>query len=129
MSLGDREREIAQTRERLNSTIDRIQDKLTVSGIVDEVLGSKRLPAFDARYEKVLDAVRRNPLPVLVIAAGLGFVLNRMARRERLARGLRDPALADLPVLNTGRARVYDSDTPAVDAEIGALDGRHGARS
>lgn len=108
-SLARKEAEIAATRERLAGTIDRIQDKLTVTGIIDEVLGSTAAPRFDSAYDKALGVVRRNPIPVLIVAAGLGIVLQRMGRRQREARlRLLEGRAVEVPVVADAPATTYD---------------------
>lgn len=122
-SLKQIEGDIAETRNRLAGTIGRIQDKLTVSGIVDEVMGSGAVPGFDTAFDKTLDIVRRNPIPVLIVAAGLGFMLNRIARREARARALLvDQTMIDVPVLSTGQARIYDPDRPTAHPSARSLE-------
>ena len=64
------EREIEESRARLDTTIDQIQGRLSVPNLVDEMLGNaRRVPALATTYDSALDAVRRNPVPVLLIAA------------------------------------------------------------
>ncbi|MEA1830548.1 DUF3618 domain-containing protein [Methylobacterium durans] len=113
--MNELEREIEESRARLDTTIDRIQNRLSPSSLVDEMLGSARKTPLNGVYEGALDAVRRNPVPVMLIAAGLGWLLFRMqddaARSGRLRRARR--SAERVPVLNTGAARVYDPDLPA----------------
>ncbi|GJE30041.1 hypothetical protein LDDCCGHA_0204 [Methylobacterium oxalidis] len=114
-SMNELEREIEESRARLDTTIDRIQNRLSPASLVDEMLGSARRTPLNGVYEGALDAVRRNPVPVMLIAAGIGWLLFRMqddaSRSARLRRARRS---ADrVPVLNTGAARVYDPDLPA----------------
>ena len=109
--MNEMERDIEESRARLDETIDRIQGRLSVSSLVDEMLGNaRRAPAISGAYDGALHAVRRNPVPVLLIAAGVGWLMHRMsqdAERRRLQ------ASAELvPVLNTGAARIYDPDLP-----------------
>ncbi len=60
---------------RLDDTIDRIQGRLSVPNLVDEMLGNaRRVPALNTTYDSALEAVRRNPVPVLLIAAGVGLL-------------------------------------------------------
>ncbi|AWN39290.1 DUF3618 domain-containing protein [Methylobacterium durans] len=110
--MNELEREIEESRARLDTTIDRIQNRLSPSSLVDEMLGSARKTPLNGVYEGALDAVRRNPVPVMLIAAGLGWLLFRMqddaARSGRLRRARR--SAERVPVLNTGAARVYDPD-------------------
>jgi len=117
-SITELERDIEESRARLDHTIVRLQDRLSVSGIVDDMLGSARGQVrLNEAYDNVLTVIRQNPIPVILIATGVGLLLHSMARGPR-GSGVRQPALrtvtpyeADVPVLSTGNARVYDPDT------------------
>lgn len=115
-SIQELERDIEESRARLDVTIDRIQDRLSVSGIVDEVVGSVRDTQFGAVVDTALSIIRRNPVPVLLVAAGVGWLLHRANQearyRPRSWNAARAAALEQesIPVLNTGNARVYDPD-------------------
>lgn len=85
-SVNELEAEVAATRNRLNTTIDRIQDKLTVSGIVDEFMGQAGVPRMASGHDFVFGLLRRHPVPVMVAAAGIGVLLYRMSKRERAHR-------------------------------------------
>ena len=106
------EREIEESRARLDVTIDRIQDRLSVSGIVDDLVGTVRESQFGPALDTALDVVRRNPLPALLIAAGVGWLALRVAQETRAPRARFEgaPSGGDIPVLNTGQARIYDPD-------------------
>jgi len=117
-SIQQLEREIEESRARLDITIDRIQDRLSVSGIVDEVVGSVRATEFGSVVDTALSIIRRNPVPVLLVAAGVGWLLHRAsqenrerARHRNAVTVLEEPSI---PVLNTGNARVYDPDVPSL---------------
>jgi len=113
-SISDLEQDIEQTRARLDRTIDRIQDRLSPASIVDEMLGTVRHSPASGLYDGALAAVRRNPVPVMLIVAGVGWLIHRMAQeaeRKRHIQAAVDGAEA-VPVLNTGTARVYDPDRP-----------------
>lgn len=88
------EREIAATRARLNGRIDEIQSRLTVSGIVDEVMGQSGVPRLASGQHFVADLLRKNPVPVMLAAAAVGFLVYRMNKRAAPApaadRGGRD---------------------------------------
>jgi hypothetical protein len=113
-SLNELEKDIEASRARLDQTIDQIQERLSVSSIVDEMLGNARQTPLSGVYDGALAAVRRNPVPVLLIAAGVGWLLHRMSKdgattsENRRIRRLVD----DLPVVKTGADRVYDPDLP-----------------
>lgn len=122
--LASREAEIAQTRNRLSGTIDRIQDKLTVSGMIDEVLGTAAVPQFDRAYGNALAIVRRNPIPVLVVAAGIGWLLNRLGQRQAEKRlKLVEAEAVEVAAVNDGRARIYDPDRPTDHPTAGFNEG------
>ena len=116
------ERDIEASRARLDSTIDQIQDRLSVSGIVDEVMGSVRRTEFGSVFDNMADVIRRNPVPVMLIAVGAGWLIHRMSQDRRRPHILRARAIEEesIPVLNTGQARIYDPDTsprhPSPDA-------------
>jgi hypothetical protein len=110
-SMTDLEKEIEASRARLDDTIDQIQGKLSVPNIVDEMLGNaRRTPALSGVYDGALEAVRRNPVPVLLIAAGVGLLFNRMARDSERRRT--QVSAERVATLNTGAARGYDPDLP-----------------
>lgn len=115
--MNELEREIEESRARLDRTIDRIQDKLSVPSLVDEVLGSARRTPLSEVYDAAVETVRRNPVPVLLIAAGVGWLMKRTA--DRTARGLEasrfartSRAAGEVATLNDGAARTYDPDRP-----------------
>ena len=120
-SMNEMERDIEESRARLDETIDRIQDRLSVSSLVDEMLGNaRRAPAVSGAYDGALEAVRRNPVPVLLIAAGVGWLLHLMSQD---ATRRRTQASAErVPVLNDGAARVYDPDLPTRQPKPSLMD-------
>lgn len=112
-SLNDLEKDIEASRARLDQTIDRIQDRLSVPSIVDDMLGNVRRTPLSGAYDGALDAIRRNPVPVLLIAAGIGWLLHRTGKdRQTLTkRPVIDPNGA-LPVTPGVAAKAYDPDQP-----------------
>lgn len=88
-SLQDLEKDIEQSRAQLDRTIDQLQNKMTVSGVVDDMLGTARASQYGPVYDRVLETVRKNPVPVMLIAMGLGLLAYRLTsppRRRRPAR-------------------------------------------
>jgi len=124
------EREIEETRARLDLTIDRLQDKLSISGVVDDLLGTARAKGFDTTFDRALAVIRRNPVPVMLVAAGIGWLLHRASRAPAprpngYARAAAMAAAMEergVPVINTGRARVYDPDADPVHPNRDAAD-------
>jgi hypothetical protein len=106
--IKELERDIEQARARLDLTIDRLQDKLSVSGIVDDVIGVVRAN-HGSTFDHAMAVIRRNPVPVMLVAAGLGWLMLRMTS-EPPRRAARAPLAADeeRPVLDAGPARVYE---------------------
>lgn len=88
-SLQDIERDIEQSRAKLDLTIDRLQDKMTVSGVVDDMLGTARSGPYAPLFDNVLETVKRNPVPVMLIVAGLGLLAHRLTRPTRTQRPVR----------------------------------------
>ncbi len=82
-SLQDLEKDIEQSRAQLDRTIDQLQNKMTVSGVVDDMLGTARTSQYGPLYDRVLETVRSNPVPVMLIAAGLGLLAYRLGRPAR----------------------------------------------
>lgn len=111
-SISDLEHDIEETRARLDQTIDRIQDRLTPASILDEMLGTVRQSPMNGLYDGALAAVRRNPVPVMLIAAGVGWLLHRVSEDARRRRHLEETARSAeaVPVRNDGAARIYDPD-------------------
>lgn len=139
--LNELERDIERSRERLDLTINRLQDKLSVSGVVDDMLGTMRANQYGDIYDTALDVLRRNPVPVMLAAAGIGWLIYRMgndaARRRRVERFERERLAAarlgmegvdysdagyeipDLPAADTARARIYEPASPLPSAQDG----------
>ncbi|HEX2509260.1 MAG TPA: DUF3618 domain-containing protein [Microvirga sp.] len=111
--IRDLERDIEQTRARLDLTIDRLQDKLSMSGIVDDVLGTMRGNRYGSIYDHALDVIKRNPVPVMLVAAGVGWLIYRMgpnARQDGTTRLPYDDA--EMPVIDRHRPRAYRPAVP-----------------
>ncbi|GLS42274.1 DUF3618 domain-containing protein [Methylobacterium brachythecii] len=111
-SLSDLEKDIEASRARLDQTIDRIQDRLSPVNLVDEMLGSARQTPLNGIYDDALAVVRRNPLPVLLIAAGVGMLVKKLAQGPR-APVVRRPLTGRIdPAPSAGAERGYDPDQP-----------------
>jgi hypothetical protein len=110
------ERDIEESRARLDLTIDRLQDKLSVSGIVDDMLGTVRANRYASVFDQTLDAIRRNPVPVLLVTAGLGWLIYRMGQDSSRTRAVRPLPYGErrVPVRTGGPARTYDPDATSL---------------
>ncbi|KMO15361.1 DUF3618 domain-containing protein [Methylobacterium platani] len=113
-SINELEHDIEETRARLDRTIDQIQGRLSPASLVDEMLGTVRQSPASGLYDGALAAVRRNPVPVMLIVAGVGWLVHRVARESQRRQHLEATmnGAEAVPVLNTGAARVYDPDRP-----------------
>lgn len=120
-SVAELEAEVAATRERLNGTIDQIQDKLTVSGMVDEFMGQAGVPRMESGHDFVLGLLRRHPVPVMIVAAGVGFLLYRMNKRAERVRLLASE-YEGAPAITSGEARRYDADRDLVVGDPDLID-------
>ncbi|GEP00297.1 DUF3618 domain-containing protein [Methylobacterium haplocladii] len=108
-SLSDLEKDIEASRARLDETIDRIQNRLSPVNLVDEMLGSARSTPLNSVYDDALAVVRRNPLPVLLIVAGVGMLMKKLAQGPRVA-AVRPVPVEPAP--GVGVERAYDPDQP-----------------
>jgi hypothetical protein len=118
-TIRDLERDIEESRARLDLTIDRIQGKLSASGVVDDVLGQVRRSGYGGAVDRTLVAIRNNPVPVLLVVAGIGWLLHRASRqpagatrRARVYDTAGDTAGEGVPVVRTRIDPVYDPDNP-----------------
>lgn len=138
--IRELERDIEESRARLDLTIERLQGRLSVSGVMDDMLGSMRQkPGFSSIYDNALDVVRKNPVPVMLVAAGVGWLVHRLTveastprvvppRRRSTVSPVREdgvdaPAMTT-PVMNTGQAHVYDPDTSPLHPTQDTLESR-----
>ena len=128
--IQDLERDIEATRARLDLTIDQLQGRLSMSGIVDDVLGTMRAKGYDSALDHTLAVLKRNPVPVMLVAAGIGWLLYRMGR-EPTRRGAAGVAYSydepDVPVLNDTGARVYNPQDAALHPLPDTFDSPQGA--
>ncbi|GEP08802.1 DUF3618 domain-containing protein [Methylobacterium gnaphalii] len=111
-SLSDLEKDIEASRARLDQTIDRIQDRLSPVNLVDDMLGSARQTSLNGVYDDALAVVRRNPLPVLLIAAGVGMLMKKLAQGQRAPASRRPLTDRIDPAPGAGAERAYDPDQP-----------------
>lgn len=80
MNSRELEREVERTRASLDLTIDRLQHRLSPFGLMDETLGLLRSKRFNRSGDAMMSAMRRDPLPALLIAAGVGLLIYRASR-------------------------------------------------
>ena len=93
MRTRELESEIADTREELSETVEALQEKLRPSNIVAESTQAVKTAATErARYmvdsasrmaEDFVEGTRQNPLPALMIGAGVAWLLIDRSRNGR----------------------------------------------
>lgn len=128
-SLQELEREIEESRAKLDLTIDRLQDKMTVSGVVDDVLGTARTGRYAPIFDDFLSTLRRNPVPVMLMAAGLGMLVYRLGQRPR---GMRRPsrmALEQDMFPEPEEPRFYGSGASPLEPPLETFEHRRGTSS
>ena len=93
------EREIENTRSEMDRTLDEIGDRLHPRHLVDEVLdlfrssdGERSAFATEARRsgKQTLRKIRRNPIPALLVGAGIAYLMMDDEPDEPRQRGRRD---------------------------------------
>jgi len=118
-NLQEMEKDIELSRAQLDRTIDRLQDKMSVSGVVDDMLGTARNSQYGPVYERVLDTVRRNPVPVMLIAMGVGLLAYRLGRstvprRTRLIAADEDLITEEHLLMEMEDSRLYGSNAASL---------------
>jgi hypothetical protein len=121
--MKDLERDIEETRARLDLTIDRLQDKLSVSGVVDDLVGSMRTNGYGPAYDRVLDTIRRNPIPVMLVAAGVGWLIYRMGNQPARSHAAMPLPYDEpyAPALRPREPRVYEPQLDLVEPDVAPL--------
>ncbi len=70
--------------------------------------GRSRSFQLGSMFQRALDTARRNPALVLLAASGAGSLLYLMTKNRRTYPYSAEAE--DIPILNTGQARIYDPD-------------------
>lgn len=81
--IDEIEADVARARERLEKTLQRIEHKLSASGMVDDALASLRRTRHGDVVDRAMGALRDNPVPVLAVMAGIGWLIGRAGSGER----------------------------------------------
>lgn len=81
--IDEIEADVARSRERLEKTLQRIEHKLSASGMVDDALASLRRTRHGDVVDRAMGALRDNPVPVLAVMAGIGWLFGRTRSGER----------------------------------------------
>ena len=89
-------------------------------------VGWPRDSHFGAAVENALRVARRHPFAVALIAAGAGWLAHGMSRRRTRGSSWRRRMgeAEEIPVLNTGQARIYDPDASPLHPTQDSLESR-----
>jgi len=93
-SIEELQSDIEKSRAKLDLTLDQLEGKMTVSGVVDDLLGTARTGKMAPAFDHVLDALRSNPVPVLLLAAGAALLLHRLRPKPSASYPARSPRVA-----------------------------------
>ena len=113
-TVNEIEREIEAGRARLDGVLNQLQDRLHPVAFIEDVLGTaRRSGAAGDLYDRSLDTIRRHPIPVLLICAGVSMLLARTKRSEKVSpsRLPTTSAQGDGRLRRGRRARVYQGPT------------------
>ncbi|MGO4573179.1 DUF3618 domain-containing protein [Microvirga sp. 2TAF3] len=124
-SIEELEREIEQSRAKLDLTIDQLQDKLSISGVIDDVLGTARNGRYAPVFDNVLTTIRRNPVPVMLVAAGIGLFLHRLGRTPKARTHTRLMTDEDIPAYPE-EPRLYEPGASTLQSPQDVMERRRG---
>src|ERR1700712_5768257 len=110
--LGD---EGEASRSKLDQTTNSLQSRLNVSGVTANLMNPEwRARTLHGNTDRFVGTARANPLPVLLILGGLGFlvydVVRRAAETRRLAQMPANPPLpnTDSALAENSQDRLHD---------------------
>jgi len=81
-SAAEIEREVEGTRARLTGTIEELKGKVSPSNLMDQAVDYLRGSGGQEFVQNLGSSVRNNPLPVLLIGAGIGWLMMSGNRRN-----------------------------------------------
>lgn len=88
---AEAEADAEQARAGLVSTLSRLRENLQPAHVVEEVMGNAKVSA-EAISNQIWDTARKNPLPALMIGAGLAMIFGLGSRAVSSSSGIRDAA-------------------------------------
>src|SRR4029453_1884569 len=84
------EREIDQTRAQMDQTLGALEQKLSPGKLIDEALGLLREHGGDFAAN-LGNSVKQNPMPVMLAAVGIGWMMFGSNRRSSVTKYDYDP--------------------------------------
>ena len=89
-SMDALEHEVEATRGRLNNTLASLQGRLNAASLAQDFVGTRDpVGVVNLTAQQLASTVRANPMPVLLIGAGLAFLFYDAVRRQAERRRLR----------------------------------------
>lgn len=79
------ERDLEQTRARLDATIDALQQKLSPGEMIDQAIGYLKESGGGEMGRSLLETVRQNPVPVALAGIGIAWLMVATARGNQPA--------------------------------------------
>ncbi len=95
------ERDLDQTRARLDDRLSELQDRLSPGQVLDDLMSYFRGSEGADFGRNLLDSVKANPLPAALTGIGLAWLMAANPHPER------EPANGPVVPLGTGRVRVF----------------------
>ncbi|MDB5370957.1 MAG: nutrient deprivation-induced protein [Roseomonas sp.] len=102
-SAAEIENDVERTRARVSETIDALRDSMSPGQIIDQVVDYARGSGGADFVRNLGTSVRENPLPVMMIGAGIGWLMLSGSNRGPAYQPARRPAepLTALPPMNS----------------------------
>ena len=85
-SADEIEHEVEESRARLDRTLDSLQSRLNVSDMAKNFGGLRQSNLVNGGAERLIAEARMNPVPVLLICAGLGYLVYDAVRQAAVRR-------------------------------------------
>lgn len=102
------EREVEATRAGLTNTLDELRDRVAPGQLFEQALDYARSSGGGEMMRNLGQAVRDNPLPLLLIGAGIGWMM--LSGGNRPATNTYPGAIPAFPPPSDRRTRVYGTD-------------------
>ncbi len=111
-SAAEIEREVEGTRARLTGTIEELKEKVSPNNLMDQAMDYLRGSGGQEFVQNLGTSVRNNPLPILLIGAGVGWLmLSGNRRNDYQTAGRMPPAPRRTTVSSTSGMQDYEGTT------------------
>jgi hypothetical protein len=115
-SAAEIEREVEQTRARLTGTVEELKDRVSPGTLADEAMTWLRGSGGRQFLDNLGGTLRDNPVPVMLIAAGIGWLALGGRGEPRRDGGWRDETDRDVAYPARGGAYAGEAYRPAAHA-------------